>query len=146
MKAHEPMSRTMSSDAPADAAAGLERVQQEHQREREQQVRAAEDHRFRRAETGDVHVVQRHRDGDGRHGPLEPPGLGRGCGDFVGYDWQYFRHAWLLYALPTSDAKTGRPRPPRDYAAGCRGKPTSLPLPCRTSPRPCGKARRCPRP
>ncbi len=45
-------------NAPTDAAAGLERIQQENERECKQKVRAPEDHRLRRAEPGDVHVVQ----------------------------------------------------------------------------------------
>ncbi len=46
----------------------LAAVDQEHQHEREQEVRAAEDDRFRRPAHDDPHVVEDHRDGHHRHG------------------------------------------------------------------------------
>ncbi len=51
--------------------AGARRVQQEDERQREQQVRAAEDDRLRRAERRHVHVVERHRHRDRRDQPTE---------------------------------------------------------------------------
>ena len=53
-----------------------ERIEQEDQRQREQQVRAAEDHRLGRAEGGDVHVVERHRHRDGATSPAQRRALG----------------------------------------------------------------------
>ncbi len=119
-------------DAPTDAAAGLERVQQEHQGKGKQQVGAPEDHRLGRSEPGDVHVVQRHCDGDDRNGPLERLGLGRGCRDLFGYDRDGFRHERLLSETPNFGRKNGAAgAAPRQYCGVTRvtltySAPTSL--------------------
>ena len=56
--------------ASARPPPGFERVEQEDERQREQQVRAAEEIRFGRPERRDVHVVERHRDRDDGDQPL----------------------------------------------------------------------------
>ena len=49
--------------APSPVSARFQRVEQEDQGQCEQQVVTTKNHRFGRAEAGDIHVVQRHRDG-----------------------------------------------------------------------------------
>ena len=104
-----------------------QRVQEEDQRDREQEVGAAEDHRLGRAEGGDVHVVQRHRRRDERDRPRERPApAGR--------------------SRPSRRRRRGRfirPCPARKGAARAapsrvHGSARSRRFPCSTSPRPCG--------
>jgi hypothetical protein len=55
--------------APAQPAFAAQRIEQEHERSGEHQMGAAEDERLGRTEGGDIHVIERHRDRDGRHDP-----------------------------------------------------------------------------
>ena len=71
-RAPNPAARRRAARQPA-AAAGPRRIEQEDQRQREQQVRAAEDHGLGRAEAGDVHVVERHRHRDARRPATSAP-------------------------------------------------------------------------
>jgi hypothetical protein len=115
-----PQRKQKEIDAPPGRrAARLHRIEQEYERQREQKVRAAEDDRLGRPERRDVHVVQRHRDGDRVDQPAQRDAAWRRRQFFVGDDYgrSRFGHVSSLSRMRRSGRR-------------CAAPPMSLREPC----------------